>query len=117
MLTFVLMYKYLVICFAVVFFACKDKTPKPEVIDKQKMVEIMTDMSLAEGAMRVYHPQLDSSKAYSQSYYDAVCKKHKITYGQYDSSFRYYTGRPMELKEMMDEVLENLSKMESGIKK
>lgn len=109
------MRKSLLIFFLVFFLACEDSKKPQDLISEDKMVEVLTDLHIAEGAMRTYYLSNDSMKHYAKAYYNTVCEKHGVTYKQYRASYMYYAGEQGKMEEIMDKVLENLSKKESGI--
>ncbi|HEY6144512.1 MAG TPA: DUF4296 domain-containing protein [Flavobacterium sp.] len=102
-----------------IFVSCKKEiaeTPD-HLIEKDKMVDIMYDLSLL-GAMRSQNPALlDSFKNNSNEY---IYKKHKIDSIQFTQSNIYYAADFKEYKKMFERVKlrldENKKLTESAIK-
>lgn len=92
-----------------IFASCeKELAKKPDrLIEKDKMVNIMYDLSLL-GAMRNQNPVfLDSFKNNSNEY---IYKKHKIDSTQFVQSNIYYAADYKEYKKMYEEVKTRLNK-------
>jgi len=47
------------------------------------------------------------------SSYQFIYKKQKIERWQMDSSFKYYSNHPEDFTKMMEEVIENLNRLEN----
>lgn len=92
-----------------IFVSCKKEIAKtPEhLIGKDKMVDVMYDLSLL-GAMRGQNPALlDSFKNNSNEY---IYKKHKIDSLQFVQSNIYYAADFKEYKKMYEQVKMRLEK-------
>ena len=109
------------IAFVVALFmsiiSCNNNDKPDDLIPKNEMIEIMSDINLAEGALKIYQIYPDSIRKYAPVYYETVYKKHKVSSQQYKNSYNYYYQNPEEMGKMMDKVSEELSKKESGIEK
>jgi hypothetical protein len=85
-----------------------------KVIPQEKMVEVMTDMHLLEGA--VLQKQRQNAVSYKASpYYNIILEKHQITGEQFEESVRYYTYHTGMMDKIFEEVIVNLSKKESEL--
>jgi hypothetical protein len=93
--------------------ACSKEEPVPEHMDKQKMSEVMTDLTLIEAAISAKTGTDPNRNIDSNSRFN-IYKQHNISRAFYDSSLSYYSKRPKEFKEVYDLVLERLDKMKSG---
>lgn len=93
----------------IVLFGCKKelvKEPK-RVIEKEKMVDIMYDLSLLEG-MKVQNATfLDSFKNNSNEY---IYKKYKIDSLQFAQSNMYYAANYKEYEKMYTQVKAKIDK-------
>jgi hypothetical protein len=95
-----------------IFVSCEKETAKApgRLIEKEKMVNIMYDLSLL-GAMRNQNPALlDSFKNNSNEY---IYKKHKIDSVQFAQSNIYYAADYKEYKKMYEQVKSRLEKGKS----
>lgn len=93
-----------------ILFACKEESaviPK-DVMDREKFIEVLKDKSLAEAAMNVNVKNVDGTK-FDSVYNFNVYKENGVTRAQYDSTIKYYSAKPDEFKEVMEEVMEKLN--------
>ncbi|WP_264525480.1 DUF4296 domain-containing protein [Flavobacterium sp. N502536] len=95
----------LVLCFSV---SCKKELVKQpaKLIEKDKMIDIMYDLSLIE-AMKYQHPvSVDSVETSPTAF---ILKKYKIDSLQFSQSNRYYAADYENYKSMFDEVGKRLA--------
>lgn len=103
--------KPLIFFLGVLFLSsCKEEraTIPQDVMDREKFIEVLKDKSLAEAALNVNVKNVDGAK-FDSVYNFNVYKENGITRAQYDSTLKYYSAKPKEFKEVMDEVLEKLN--------
>jgi len=81
------------------------------VIPEDKMIVILTDVHLIEGA-RIGKKVLGDS-LYAIDHYTKLWDKHNIRESQYDSSFRFYSRNAEKMDLLYEEVITNLSTMSS----
>jgi len=93
---------------------CKS-TPEG-VLNEEKMVAVFTDIHIAEGRLKVVGIFTDSAKKMAPVLYDQLYRNHQITAEQFQKSYDYYTSDPKKLEAILDKVIVELSKKESGIK-
>ena len=111
------MFKYvLIFCISVIAFACTgtdaESAPPADLLDKNSMAEVMTDLSLAEAVINIKTIQNPAFNSDSLVKFN-IFKQHSITRQQYESSIKYYSAHPAEFKEVYDMVLKKIE----GIKK
>lgn len=82
------------------------------IIPEDKMVEVLTDVHIVEGARIGKKVLGDSSSA--KAYYDLIWHKYGITEELYDSSFRFYSRNAERMDLMYEEVLTRLTKLSSA---
>ncbi len=97
-----------------VFASCVpdiDRVEEPDnLIERDKMVLVMTDLVKTESHIINEYPRLpDYFKAMVKSG-DVVLKEHKVSREDFENSMDYYASRQEEMIEIYDEVLNNLSK-------
>ncbi|MCT4622380.1 MAG: DUF4296 domain-containing protein [Schleiferiaceae bacterium] len=98
--------------------SCKEKdvVPEPEgLLPPEKMVAVLTDVHLIEGA-RTGLVIMGDSTVGVREHYKAFFEKHNVTQAEFDSSFVYYSKNPKEFDEIYVKVIENLSVIESEVK-
>ncbi len=104
---------------AILVVSCS--TPKVEipkmVIDKEKMVSILTDLHLAEAAGTLNFTNKDTSKLIAANYNEFIFKNHNTTKVEFMKSYNYYVSHPEELNSVYDGVLMELSKMQGNLVK
>ncbi len=98
--------KYIVIILFLI--SCKGKTnyEKPEdLIPKDQMIDLLTDIHLASGASSVNNKYSEKSNKYMFLVFD----KYKIDSTRFASSNLYYTSNVDEYKKIYDEVEKKLN--------
>jgi hypothetical protein len=100
------MKKVLFICFLVIGFSCSNTgVSKPKnLIDKDKMIDILYDMSLLQ-AIKSQNLNGGISNKESNQY---LYKKYKIDSIQLSESNKYYASDIQEYKKMFEKVKEKL---------
>ncbi|TND08244.1 MAG: hypothetical protein FD123_2499 [Bacteroidetes bacterium] len=92
-------------------FACGEKktaVPVPaDLIPRDKMVEVMTDVHLLEAAMQISSVPGPEHKEFAN--YD-IFKKYGYTHDQYERSIAWYSTRLEDFDKMYDEVLARISR-------
>ena len=92
--------------------SCTSRTiyKKPEnLIGKEKMINIWTDLYIAIGAKSVKTKKLEKDK----NYIPLVLEKYKIDSIQFSKSNIYYTSRIEEYEEMFEEVQKRLNDLKN----
>jgi Domain of unknown function (DUF4296) len=95
--------------FLSIFASCEKEvvnTPK-NLIEKEKMVDIMYDLSILEAIKIQNASSLDTFKINSSKY---IYKKHKIDSAQFAQNNIYYAADYKEYKRMYEEVKSRLDK-------
>ena len=82
-----------------------------DILPKDSMILILTDMHLADADAQVRNLMLDSSRALLKSNYRIIFAHYRINQQRFKKSLNYYTQRPKELDEMYAQVVNNLSKL------
>ena len=110
------MKKFISILFlsSLILISCSKNEEKipADIISKDKMVQVMVDIHLAEARSQMGTP-FNDVKAQKQSYYKFIFKKHKISYEQLRKSLNYYSAHPEIFSEVYDEVITELSKKQA----
>lgn len=105
--------------FGLLLFGCGPEAPEkvespPEwLIPEDKMVDILTDVHIIEGA-RIGTKVLGDTLPV-KVHYDLLWHKHEINQALYDSSFQYYSRNAERMDVMYEEVLTRLTKVSSRI--
>ncbi len=98
----------------ILLVGCKNelvKKPK-RLIEREKMVDIMYDLSLLE-AMKVENPALMDSIKYTSNQY--LYKKHKIDSVQFAQSNIYYAADYKEYEKMYNQIKARLDKEKTQV--
>lgn len=77
------------------------------------MTELITDLSLAEGNYKVVNKYGLFNAKLIDSSYAFIYKKHNLEKWQVDSSFKYYSNKPELFGKIMEDVIENLDRLEN----
>lgn len=111
------MRKSLFLYCSLIFFlaACssgKDSRIPKNVLKKEKMAEVLTDVHIAEGKLNNM-PLTDSTKALARQYYAEIFKIHHITPEEFQRSMDFYMDNPKILEEVYEPVLQDLNEKSS----
>lgn len=107
----------LIIVLVVFFASCGYQENIPEnVIPKEKMIEILVDIHLADGMftnnnVRTFYATKDSA-----NYYEMIFINHGFTRENFDTSVYYYSHNINEYNKIYIEVLNKLSERETNVK-
>ncbi|MEN8137127.1 MAG: DUF4296 domain-containing protein [Bacteroidota bacterium] len=107
----------LIILSGLIFISCSSDKEKPDpFLEHDEMVNLMTDLSLAEGARMYARPSHKNRKGEElkiEDYYAMVLTKHGITQVQLDSINAWYIDYPEDYQAIFKEVLDSLNKMQA----
>jgi hypothetical protein len=112
--------KFLLLTLLVGFISCKDEAVnKPDnLIAKDKMIDVMYDLSILEAMKYQNLASLDTYKVNPSQY---IFKKYKIDSVQFAHSNIYYASNYTNYKEMYDDVIKRIEAkkivMDSLVKK
>jgi len=100
--------------FSLLFFvSCNTDTGKVEkptdLLDKNKMSAVLTDITLMEAAANIQVAQ-NANAPIEENIKFNVYKQHMISRKQFETSLKYYSANAKEFKEVYDIVLQNLNK-------
>jgi hypothetical protein len=88
------------------------ETPK-DLLDKNKMADVLTDISLMEAAANVQLTQNTNANIEETLKFN-IYKQHNISRTQYEANLKYYSASTAEFKEIYDIVLQNLNKQKGN---
>lgn len=103
-----------VFIFTLFLFSCQrpDAIKVPEgTMSESKMVEILTDIHLVEGAKVGNKIMGDTIPA--PVYFKKVYQKYNISEEQFAKDFAFYTANPKLMDDIYEKVIENLNKIET----
>ncbi len=98
-----------------IIVACT-KNPPEGVLDEQKMVNVLTDLTVIDGFMSTLM-YTDSMRIGGKSYYATVYKNHNISKAIFDKSMKYYSTQPVLLDSMYSKVTRKLEAKEKKLLK
>lgn len=87
----------------------KEQTIPKGVLNQQEMINVFTDLRLAEGSYRVLSQYGISSYNYIDSAYQLIYKSHHVEAWQVDSSLTYYSRNPKVLNKIFKAVADNIT--------
>ncbi len=98
--------------------SCYHKAPVPEfnmklVLPADTMVNILTDIQLAEGAIVVQQRNSANISKLSRIYADEVLEKHHVSMAEVEESVRYYSFHIDQMNNIYDKVIARLSIMQN----
>ncbi len=96
--------------------SCNSPTERPsDIIDPDKMVLVLTDVHLTEGAKTGRQIMGDTLRV--ETYYQKVFNKYGTTLAQFNKSYAYYTKHPTEMNSIYEQVIESLNRIEVRVPK
>ena len=100
--------------FLVLSFGCNDeKVIIPgNIIPRDKMLLVMTDVHLVESLIIQGHTLSDKSP---EAYYEGIYKNHNITKEQFEESYSFYVDHPELFDEIYSEILIKLSEQQAEV--
>lgn len=106
------------LCVSVFLLSCSKKEEQipAGIIPKEKMVQVMVDVHLAEARLQM-NMAIDNSFVTKQSYYKFIFQKYKISYADLSTSYNYYSAHPEVFSKIYDEVITELSKKQAEASK
>lgn len=107
---------YLILLFFILI-SCEDKKVEPEYLwSEERMVEVMTEVQLAEALVRLgYHRGADSMHL-NDSVFNAAFRAVGVSRVDFDSNFFYYQRHPDQLERVFEQVINNLSARAAEVK-
>lgn len=102
--------KKLIIFFLLLSACVREDQPPQSVLPKNKMVDILVDIHIAEAkANRIQLRSYDSIQAYYKKLEADVYKKHQVDSVTYRKSFRYYMDHIKQMDEIYAAVVDSLN--------
>lgn len=100
------------------FSACsKNQANIPSnIIPKDSMVLIMSDIHIAEAAVKTAAADTNY-KLNIKTFYDHIYKKYNTTDSNFNKSLKFYTDNPALLEEIYQKIAEEMSRKEAEVSK
>ena len=100
------------------FSSCKPTSEEDEVVpenvlSEERLVKILTDAYLAEGASGINVKNVPGEK-FDSAYVFNPLKDNRVDRVVFDSSMAYYTRHPKKLKVIYDKILDKLSVIQAN---
>jgi|GEM_PF-1183580 len=93
-----------------VLFSCAEEKKKPDYLwEEDRMVEVMTEIQLAETIVRMGYHRYRDSMHLNDSVFNAALRKVNATRVDFDSNYNYYEAHPDQLEKVFERVINNLS--------
>ncbi len=110
---------YIGLFFSALLFlaACSGDSPPSGILERQRMINLLVEVHLADGSLYNQQQLPDSLYKYGAARYLSIFKKLHTDSIQFRKSFKYYTTRPEQLQAMYDEVSQSLKKKNDSINK
>ena len=84
-------------------------------LSKDQMIDILTDLQLAEGIITYRRIDKLPAKEYGEAVYTKVIEEHHISREQLQENIDFYNDDPKLMEKIYDEVLARLNKMQTEI--
>jgi hypothetical protein len=100
--------------FLIILAACVKPTPAPpDLLEKEKMAEILVNIHVSEASIEQEQIVLDSSKILYSAAHKDILAEFNVSEEQFKTSFLYYLGEVKQMDEIYTIVLDKLSVMEA----
>ncbi|HYX10140.1 MAG TPA: DUF4296 domain-containing protein [Bacteroidales bacterium] len=109
--------KYLFFIVLFLLVACQQHKQKVKLIPREKFIQVLTDIHLADGVAYSGNFLSEYHRIDSLNYSQDVFKKNGVTKAQYDTTLAYYTAHADKFNKIYDEVIANLTRMEGDLEK
>lgn len=99
--------------------SCKDPNkaePPAGSVPKKEMVQALVDIHILEAYTENLGINKDSIQPELKVSYEAIYKKHKITFTQFQETFSWYEAHPEKLDALYQDVVAELSTREAQAK-
>lgn len=105
------MKRLLLLFFGIIFFtSCNTGSVPKDILDKDEMINVLTDVHLADGYASVVYA--DSSRNEIAAMYQAIYKKYNTDSIGIRKSLEFYSKDPAELKIMYETINARLAKLD-----
>jgi len=97
--------------------SCQEKEKTPDYLwEMDRMVEVMTEVQLAEALVRLgYHRSADSMHV-NDSVFNAAFRAVGTNRTDFDSNFQYYQNHPDLMEKVFEQLIANLSERSAELK-
>lgn len=114
------MHKHIIFFFGatLILASCKAGKSDQSIIGREQMVSLLTDLHMVDGGMyNLVSVSPDTLYKYGTARYAALFKKHHVDSSAFRRSLKYYTGKPLELQAMYDEIIKHLADKTDSVNK
>ncbi len=96
---------HLILFFLALFLlvSCQGNKTAGNVIAKEKMVQILSDIHIVDGTLLTYGPK-DSLYKYGTSRFGVLFKKYGVDSALFNKSLKYYTAAPDEMIDIYNRI-------------
>ena len=96
---------------------CQEKNQPPDYLwDEVRMVEVMTEVQMAEALVRLGYHRSEDSMHVNDSVFNAAFRKVGVNKVDFDSNFNYYQRQPELMEKVFEQVIANLSERSAEVK-
>lgn len=108
----------ILVILAIFLWSCVSPVEEPpaDLIPTEKLKMILLDFHLSESYVDVHFEGKDTANVVFNALEKQVLEKHGVTKDNYLSSYNYYLRNTEELDDIYEQVVKELSKMESRAK-
>ncbi len=90
--------------------ACQKQAKPENLIDPKTLVDILTEIHLAEAKVQnIGYRSQDSTYFVFYNLEEEIFKKYHVSKKDYDSSYAYYIRKPKEFNEIYEKTIDSLT--------
>jgi len=99
----------------ILIIGCGEKkgVPPANLIPEDKMISLLTDIRLLEGAYSLNYRQVDTSEYKIESYYQKIFKDYNVSKEQFKTSYSFYSTQENKMPAIENAVIERLSEIQA----
>ncbi len=90
-------------------------TPPEILLSKEEMINILTDVYIAEGTIAYQKALKTLPEGADATYYEQIFEKYKISHRTLKENLSYYNSNPKNMELLLEEVLARLSRLQAEI--
>ncbi len=110
--------KIFLLSLVIFIYGCQDRTVliPADILTKEEITPLLADLHVAQASLTIFE-YTDTVKFTLRDYQEEILKKRNIPLNKFEASMKFYTNHPELLKEIYEEVVNELSKEQGELEK
>src|SRR5690606_33650340 len=107
-----ILYILLLVGISYILPSCSDKEENKNIIDRDTMVQILSDMEMAKATIIISDMNKKPDK---KQLFEHIYINHHTTSQTFDNSLLYYSKKPKEMEQIYNDVITVLSQKQASL--